>query len=107
MRASRVATFAALLHATWATFVYFATLGGSSHAWWPVWLLYIHWPAGILFEALSGRLSGVAYGNPNDQMYMLDDYISGALHIFGGAVWIWLVTFAIARLLGASGRVRG
>jgi hypothetical protein len=95
-----------LLHITWSSLVYFGSLvGNNSHEWWPIFLLYIRWPAGIVFEELAGQLSGIAAtAKPDAHQYMLNDYIAGGLYIAGGAIWVWVVFFAIALLFFEESR---
>src|SRR5208337_4686104 len=51
--ARRFAGILAGIYLIWSLFVYFASLGSDAHAWWPLFLYFIIWPVGALWEHVS------------------------------------------------------
>jgi hypothetical protein len=83
-RFPKLAIWMAGVYLAFSLLVYFGTLGGDGHGWWPIWLYPVIWPLSALIE-----LAGNAIYNPRNPM--LDDYVAGAFYIVLGTVWIWFI----------------
>lgn len=89
-RFSKLAIWMAGVYLVYSLLVYFGTLGGEGHSWWPIWLYPVIWPLSVLIE-----FAGNAIYNPLGSM--LGDYVAGAFYIVFGTVWIWF----LGRLISA------
>lgn len=83
-RFSKLAIWMAGVYLVYSLLVYFGTLGGEGHDWWPIWLYPVIWPLSVLIE----RAANAIYKPLNP---MLDDYVAGAFYIVFGTAWIWLL----------------
>jgi hypothetical protein len=70
----------AALYLAWSLFIFFGSLGGEGHSWWPAWLYFLIWPWGWLEHALLGLMALLTSGLgavPN-WAYTTYDYLAGA-----------------------------
>jgi hypothetical protein len=86
-RFPKFATWMAGLYLVWSLLVYFGTLGGEGHDWWPIWLYFVIWPLSFLI-----------------------DCVMGSLYIILGTAWIWflgwLISVGATRVFARSGTAR-
>ncbi len=93
----------------WSLLVYFGTLKGDAHNWWPAFLYPIVWPWGIVESHMISSLGQWLVSDPksaSESTSLLLDHISGAFYIVGGTFWIWLLahilSFPIKHLVSGS-----
>ena len=98
----KFATWMAGLYLIWSLLVYFGTLGGEGHDWWPIWLYFVIWPLSFLIERADNVIcpSGGA----------INDCVMGSLYIILGTAWIWflgwLISVGATRVFARSGTAR-
>ncbi len=97
----RIPRIAASLYFAWSCFVYFGTLGGNGHEWWPIWLYPIIWPLGLAYDAAEDYVLRHLFSGITN--WMMADYASGAFYIGAGTLWIWGV-FTLAVNLISHGQ---
>ena len=90
LRLPKLANWMAGLYLIYSLLVYFGTLAGVGHEWWPIFLYPIIWPLSLLLHLAENALPPTAIG----------DYIMGGFYIVVGTVWMWLV----GRLISLIGR---
>jgi hypothetical protein len=83
-RFPKPARWAGGIYLIYSLLVYFGSLGGEGHDWWPMFLYPVIWPLSWLIE-----LAGRAIYNPLNPI--MDDYVSGAFYIIFGTIWAWLI----------------
>ena len=91
-RFSKLARWLAGIYLVWSLFVFFGSLWGKGHEWWPMFLYPIIWPLGALHHALSAACFNWFFPGQRsvpDWAYTLNDYIAGAFYIVAGTIWIW------------------
>jgi len=91
-RLPRLSRWLAGIYLGWSLFVFFGSLFGRGHEWWPVFLYYIIWPVSLLYETVSSAC--LAWLVPNSGSapswaWTLNDYVSGAFYIVVGTIWVW------------------
>jgi hypothetical protein len=81
LRLPKLANWMAGLYLIYSLLVYFGTLVGVGHEWWPIWLYPVIWPLSLLLHLAENALPPTALG----------DYIMGTFYIVVGTVWMWLL----------------
>ena len=81
-RLPKLARWLASLYLVYGLVVFFGSLGGEGHSWWPIMLYPVIWPLSLLFQLATGSfldsLSPAIY-----------DYVAAAFYIGIGAIWVW------------------
>ena len=101
-RVPKLGRWLACIYFVWSLFVYFGTLGRNGHEYWPIWLYFIIWPVSALYEFVNSICFDWLFPDPksmSDQVYMMNDYIGGAVYIIVGSVWIWFLGGVISRII--------
>jgi hypothetical protein len=91
---SGLALWLAGIYLAWSLLVYFGSLGSDGHAWWPVFLYPIIWPASALYEwATEAFLDWQFSGSRqlSDSFYLMLDGIAGAYYIVIGSLWVYFL----------------
>lgn len=102
---SRVAPSVAGVYLLFSITVYFGTLGGDAHSWWPAFLYPIVWPLGklehdVLAPALAHWL-GADGKNVPEATWIAMDRVSGAFYVLAGTMWVWCIAALVVRALMA------
>jgi hypothetical protein len=82
-RFPKLARWLAGIYLVWSLFVFFGSLWGSGHEWWPLFLYPIIWPLSLVFEIVGSRMT------PLPISYAMYDYLAGAFYIIAGTIWVW------------------
>src|SRR5580692_6657711 len=100
IRLAKLPRWVAGLYLFWSLLVYFGTLGHESHAYWPMFLYFIIWPASLLHGLLmnSNWLTGLPKSTP-DWVWGCVDGVSGAFYIVVGTIWIWFLGRVFCRII--------
>lgn len=77
------------IYLIYSLLVYFGTLGGDGHDWWPIFLYPVIWPFSWLIEFADRAIPAT----------MMGDYIVGFFYIVLGTLWIWLLGCIISILV--------
>ena len=81
-----------------SNFVYFASMGSQSHAWWPVFLAPLAIPVFLIDMTIGEGLFALLAGpSPAITAYANYDYFVGACYIILGSLWMWFVGRGISR----------
>lgn len=93
--------------------MFFGSLFGSSHQWWPLFLYYIIWPVSAFYERISSVLLDWLVSDPKTApgwVWTVIDYVAGAFYIIVGTIWIWfigrLVSMIATRMLPIRAETR-
>ena len=89
-----IATWASGAYALWAVLTFVLTLGGAGHAWWPILVYLPTWPFGILLRLADEAISDVIPRHP-----VMMDVAGGLVFLIGGTIWVWLLTYLVARAI--------
>ena len=94
----KFATWMAGLYLIWSLLVYFGTLGGEGHDWWPIWLYFEIWPLSFLIQRADDVICPLGSA--------MNDYVVGAIYIILGTAWIWflgwLISVGVTRVFARS-----
>jgi hypothetical protein len=81
-RLPKLARWLAGVYLVYGLVVFFGSLGGQGHSWWPIMLYPVIWPLSLLFQLATDSFldsfSPAAY-----------DYVAAAFYICIGAIWVW------------------
>ena len=72
--------------------MYFGSMFGREHQWWPLFLYPIIWPVSALYESVSDTCFDWLVPNPRsapDWVWTFNDFIAGAFYIVAGTIWVW------------------
>jgi hypothetical protein len=106
---SKLAWWLAGIYLGWSLFVYFSTLGGVGHDWWPIWLfpLILPWSAVHQFM-IDPILTHWIIPNPRSapaSAWIELDHIAGAYYIVIGTIWYWIIGKTISRRIATRRRL--
>jgi hypothetical protein len=91
-RLPKLARWLAGIYLVWSLLVFFGSLFGSSHEWWPMFLYPTIWPLGALHALLSDACLDWFFPEARSVpgwAYTLNDYTAGAFYIVVGTIWVW------------------
>lgn len=89
----------------WALLVFFGTIGGEGHDWWPIFLYPIIWPVSAIYESVSSRCFESLINEPKSApvwVWTLNDYVGGAFYIVVGTIWLWFAGRIVLRVTNGS-----
>ena len=90
----KLARWLAGIYLVWSFLVFFGSLWGNGHEWWPLFLDPVIWPLGALYGVLGGACLDWLFPGPTSVpgwAYTLYDYMAGAFYIVCGTVWVWCI----------------
>ena len=100
-RFPKLAHWLAGIYLVWSLFVYFGSMMGREHHWWPLFLYPIIWPVSAVYEFVSDRcfdwLVPDARSAPG-WVWTLHDGVAGAFYIIAGTIWVWFVARVVSRV---------
>ena len=85
----------------WSLLVFFGSLLGREHQWWPLFLYFVIWPVSALYEAISSICLDWLVPDPKSAsswIWTLNDYVAGAFYIIVGTIWIWFLGGVLSRV---------
>src|SRR3954447_22783904 len=91
-RIPKLARWLAGIYLVWSLFVFFGSLWGNSHEWWPIFLYPVIWPLSALYEAVSSVCFDWLIPDPKSAaswIWKLNDYVAGAFYIIVVTIWVW------------------
>jgi hypothetical protein len=83
----------------WSMLVYFGSLGGDGHDWWPIFLFPLIFPLSLFHLFLEQVIMHSLVPSPTQSTYILEDRLYGAFYIIGGTAWIWFISGALSRAI--------
>jgi hypothetical protein len=110
-RLKRLPWWLAGIYLCWSLFVYFGSLGGNGHCWWPIMLYPVIWPWGVLYDSgiqplLDGWLAPEPHAAPS-WVWMFMDGLAGGFYIIWGTVWMWIVGRGFTAILMRLAKRKG
>ena len=100
-RLPKLARWLAGVYLAWSLFVFFGSLFGRSHEWWPLFLYFIIWPASALYHFLSDLCFDWLVPDPKSAptwVWTLNDYVAGAFYIIVGTMWVWFLGRVLSKV---------
>jgi len=100
-RLPKLARWLAGVYLAWSLFVFFGSLFGRSHEWWPLFLYFIIWPASALYHFVSDLCFDWLVPDPKSAptwVWTLNDYVAGAFYIIVGTIWVWFLGRVLSRV---------
>src|SRR2546427_13223859 len=91
-RLPKLARWFASLYLVYGLLVFFGSLGGEGHSWWPIMLYPVIWPLSALYEALSSVCLDWLIPDPKSAaswIWTFNDYLAGTFYIVVGTIWVW------------------
>jgi hypothetical protein len=91
-RFPKLARWLTSIYLAYGLFVFFGSMSGNSHEWWPIFVFPIIWPFGfvclILLDLIGNAL--ISDGSP-DWVYTFVDYMGAVFFVGLGSVWVWFL----------------
>jgi hypothetical protein len=84
----------------WSLLVYFGTLGGDGHSWWPIFLYPLIWPLSWMHHEAQSYILHRFVPDPRsvpDSLWIYNDWIAGAFYIVAGTAWLWYMGTLLSR----------
>ena len=91
-RLPKLARWFAGIYLVYGLLVFFGSLGGEGHSWWPIMLYPVIWPLSALYEALSSACLDWLIPDPKSAaswIWTFNDYVAGTFYIVVGTIWVW------------------
>ena len=89
-RLPKLARWLAGIYLVYGLLVFFGSMGGEGHSWWPIMLYPVIWPWSYVFQLCSSLLMDAVFPHQTPSWaYVAYDYVAAVFYVGFGAVWVW------------------
>lgn len=99
-RLPKLARWLAGIYLVYGLIVFFGSLGGEGHSWWPIMLYPVIWPLSFIFQLGSSLLMDAVFPHQTPSWaYIAYDYVAAVFYIGVGAIWVWWLARLFSKLV--------